>query len=279
MRKLIINADDLGYSTDVDLQIEKGFQKGLVTSSTLMANAPGFLDGVRIAKKYNKVSIGVHLNLVEFSPLTNVEIFKKHRIVGDDGNFIDGAIFVRPINDELRQAVYEEWDAQINKIKNSGIEPSHLDSHQHTHTIQELQKVLIDIMSKHNIVKVRRKSVPSIRKMLFGNKYIKVVHDKSNAVQAPKRNVLYRRFHLFVIKFQNNKWNYVMSKQHKMADSFYAFRDFYMNKNLLNLGHNGSVIELMCHPGQKAFDQETEKLMKDSSWIPKGYELTNYTEL
>lgn len=279
MRRLIINADDLGYSVDVDSQIEEGIQKGLVTSSTLMANAPGFLDGVRIAKQYNSVSIGVHLNLVEFQPLTNIGIFKKHNIVGEDGNFIDGAIFVRTIDEELKKAVYEEWDAQITKIKEARIEPTHLDSHQHTHTIPELQNVLIDIMRKHNFDKVRRKSVPSIRRMLFGKRTIKVVHDKSNAAQAPKRSVLYRRFHLFVVKFQCHKWNYIMSKRFNMSDSFFAFRDFYLNKNLLNLGHESSVIELMCHPGQKAFDQETEILLKDSSWIPEGYELINYTQL
>lgn len=279
MRKLIINADDLGYSSDVNLQIENAIEKGVVTSSTLMANAPGFLDGVRIAKQNSNVSIGVHLNLVEFSPLTNEEVFKKHNIVGDDGNFVDGAIFVRTIDEELKKAVYEEWDAQITKIKEAGIIPSHLDSHQHTHTIQELQNVLIDIMQKHNIRKVRRKAIPSVRLMVFGKKTINVVLDKSHAVQVPKRNLLYRRFHLFVVKYRNYKWNFLMSKHYSMTNSFYSFRDFYMNNNLLNLGHNGSIIELMCHPGQKAFDQETEVLMKENNWLKNEYKLTNYTEL
>ena len=89
MKKIIINADDLGYSLWVNGEIERCIVSGVVTSSTLMANAPGFKDGVRIAKQYPHISIGVHLNLVEFAPLTNLEIFRKHGIVGGDGNFIE----------------------------------------------------------------------------------------------------------------------------------------------------------------------------------------------
>lgn len=77
MRRLIINADDLGMSAEVNAQIEKGITLGVLTSSSLMANAPEFNDGVRIAKQYPRVSVGVHLNIIEYAPLTNQEIFKK----------------------------------------------------------------------------------------------------------------------------------------------------------------------------------------------------------
>ena len=46
--------------------------------------------------------------------------------------FINGAIFY-PINDELKPAVYEEWDAQTPRMENPGLVPTHAYSHQHTH--------------------------------------------------------------------------------------------------------------------------------------------------
>lgn len=277
--RVIINADDLGYNLEINRQIENGIRKGVITSSTLMANAPGFEDGVRIAKQYNQISVGIHLNLVEYTPLTNYEIFKKNGIVGDDGSFINGAIFVTPINDELKQAIYEEWDAQISRMENSGLIPTHADSHQHTHTIMELQDVLCGILKKHKIAKVRRKIVPSLRKMIWGSKNIKVVIDKKNAVQPPKRNVIYRRWHLIVVKLQGWQWNTAMSKHFIMSNQFYSFRDFYSNRSLLRLGGKNTVIELMCHPGQKAFQQETEILIQDKSWLPYDYQLINYNQL
>ena len=71
MRRLIINSDDLGMSCEVNKQIEDCIRLGCITSSTLMANAPAFDGGVRIAKQYPQISVGVHLNIIEFAPLTN----------------------------------------------------------------------------------------------------------------------------------------------------------------------------------------------------------------
>jgi len=278
MKQIIINADDLGYSNEVNSQIEKCIHLGVITSSTLMANAPGFEDGVRIAQEYKQISFGVHLNLVEFSPLTNLTIFKRHGIVGKDGKFIDGAIFVTKIDHELEQAIFEEWDAQISKIKNAGITPSHVDSHQHTHTINQLQEILCRVLIKHNIKKIRRKFIPSIRIMLFGKKTIKVVHDKSKAIQPPKRNILYRRLHLLAVICQSVMWNKKMSKHFQLTDSFCALRVFYLNRPLLSL-RNNTVVELMSHPGQETFKQETEKLMQILAWLPKDYQLINYFQL
>lgn len=279
MRKLIINADDLGYGSEVNREIEDCIKKGVITSCTLIANAPGFDDGVRIAKRYSQISVGVHLNLVEFAPLTNLKVFKKHNIVDADGNFLDGAIFVVPIDEELKQAVYEEWDAQVAKILAVGIVPTHVDSHQHTHTIVTLQDVLCKVLDKYQIKRVRCKSIPSIREMLFGGKKISVKLDKSKSVKAKKRNVLYRRTHLFVVKFQNYSWNRKMRKRYQMAYAYYALRSFYTDRNLLRLGGRSSVIELMCHPGQPPFHNETAVLMQLRSWLPHNYTLTNYAQL
>ena len=41
MKKVIINADDFGYSSAVNLGIIKSHKDGILTSTTLMANMPG----------------------------------------------------------------------------------------------------------------------------------------------------------------------------------------------------------------------------------------------
>lgn len=279
MRKLIINADDLGISLDVDAQIEECIRKGAVTSCTLMANAPAFEDGVRIAKQYPQISVGVHLNLIEFKPLTNADVFRKHGITDEGGNFIEGAIFVMPINEELKSAVFEEWDSQISKVKEAGINPTHCDSHQHTHTIQALQEPLVKVLKKHGIKKVRRKMIPSIRLMMREKNHPTVKLDKSKAVKVKKRNVLYRRFHLFSVIIANLWWNHKMKKCFDMADSFYAFRHFFYDSQVLNLGNTSSIIELMCHPGHIAFQDETAHLVKDKNWLHDGYTLISYKEI
>ena len=279
MRKLIINADDLGISSEVNKQIENCVRHGVVTSSSILANAPAFEEGVIVAKKNARLSVGVHLNLIEFTPLTNIEVFKNHGIVSEDGNFIDGAIFVAPIDDELKEAIFQEWDAQITKVEQAGINPTHCDSHEHTHTITVLREVLCRVMNKHHITKVRRKGVPSIRIMLKERKRPSVVLDKSKAVQPPKHNVLYRRLHLFAVKWDCYCWNRSMSKRYVTTDCFYAFRNFYEYRNIINLGGNNAVIELMCHPGHKSYQSETDNMMKDASWMGNHYKLISYWDL
>lgn len=279
MRKIIINADDLGISLEVDSVIENCIQKGVVTSSTLMANAPAFEDGVRIAKQYPQVSVGVHLNIIEFTPLTNIDIFKRHGIVGDDGFFIEGGIFCVQIDDELRNAVFEEWDAQISRIEAVGIKPSHCDSHQHTHTIPELRETLCKVLEKHSIKRVRRKIVPYICLILREKKRPAIQFDKSKAMVQNKRGVLYRRALFVVNYFRCRYWNIIMSKRFTLTNSFFAFRSFYFDKKVLYEGGRDAVLELMCHPGHKAYDEETELLSRDKSWLPKEYQLISYKDL
>ena len=278
MRRLIVNADDLGISKEVNQQIEECIRRGCVTSTTVIANAAAFDDGVRLAKQFPQVSVGVHLNIVEFAPLTNADVFRKHGVLNSEGEFIEGAFSVVPIDDELRQAVFEEWDAQISKVESTGLKPSHCDSHQHTHTIPDLQDTLCRVLDKHHITKVRRKIIPSIRLMIHSKKHPSVKLDKSKAMQPRKRNVLYRRFYVFIAKFISYQWNRMMSNHYHLTDHFYSFRDFYSSKQLLRLGGKESVIELMCHPGHNAFQTETENLMNDKNW-KDGYQLISYYDL
>lgn len=263
--RVVVNADDLGISLEVNGQIEKCIKQGVVTSSTLLVNAPAFEDGVRIAKQHPNVSVGVHLNLVEFAPLTNVDIFKEFGVVGEDGNFIDGAIFIANCSDErLKQAVFEEWDAQICKFEGSGIVPTHIDSHEHTHAITALQETLCLVMDKHGIKRVRRKRNPSIRQMLkcrYSSDSVQL--DKSKAVARKKHNVIYRRIHLFWAKYESFCWNRSMAKRYEMTDSFYAFRVFYSNRDIINLG---KTVELMCHPGHVSYQKETEEMLNSFKW-------------
>lgn len=280
MRKLVINADDLGMSHEQNEQIRQCIELGVITSSTLMANGSSFEEGVEIAKKYPQISVGVHLNIIEFAPLTNEGIFRKHGMLDADGNFIEGAAFVVPMDEELKQAVFEEWDAQISKVEEAGITPSHCDSHEHAHTRIELVEVLCRVLDKHQIRRVRRRIIPSIRVMLRTRRQPFSVHyDKSKAVRTPKHSVLYRRMHLFVVKYRSWKWNRQMRKKYILTDAFYSFREFYSFRNILHFGGDSSVVELMCHPGNKPFQKETDNLMNAKRWMSDGFQLINYNQL
>ena len=49
--KIIINADDFGLNSSVNKAIVESFNNGLINSTTLMANMPGFEEAVEMAHK------------------------------------------------------------------------------------------------------------------------------------------------------------------------------------------------------------------------------------
>ena len=63
VRRLVINADDLGASTGVNDGIVKCIDHGMVTSASLMVNMPGALDAVERLRSRPHISIGIHVNL------------------------------------------------------------------------------------------------------------------------------------------------------------------------------------------------------------------------
>ncbi|MGM0216716.1 chitin disaccharide deacetylase [Enterococcus sp. AZ109] len=145
MGKVIINSDDFGYSRGVNYGIVDAYQQGILTSTTLMANMPGFEHAAKLKKELPDLGVGVHLTLTCGKPLlTNVdslmegEKFRKLSFYQQSFQ-IDG--------DQL----YQEWNAQIQKVYRAGIQPTHLDSHHHTHTFGSNQEVVIALAKKYDL--------------------------------------------------------------------------------------------------------------------------------
>ena len=70
MNKLIINSDDFGYSRAINHAIIDTHQEGILTSTTLMTNTPGFEHAIKLAKENPKLGVGVHLVLTFLKPLS-----------------------------------------------------------------------------------------------------------------------------------------------------------------------------------------------------------------
>ena len=49
MKRLIVNADDFGFTRDVNAGIVEAHLRGILTATTLMANGDAFDDAVRLA--------------------------------------------------------------------------------------------------------------------------------------------------------------------------------------------------------------------------------------
>lgn len=143
MRRLIVNADDFGFTTGVNRAIVDAHVGGVVTSSTLMANGLAFEEAARLAKTIPQLSIGCHVVLIDGRPVLSSEQLPS---LTRDSSFRDGlfTFATRAITGRIDAAeITAEATAQIRKIQSAGIAVSHIDTHKHTHLFPKILRPLL----------------------------------------------------------------------------------------------------------------------------------------
>lgn len=151
IKRLIVNADDFGYSHAVNLGIAESHVNGIVTSTTLMANMLGTNHAVELSKKMPNLAIGVHLTLTCGKPILGNNVSS---LINNDGYFHKLGDFKKGIIKINENELYSEWKAQIDKLYSAGIMLSHMDSHHHIHTFDETKKV-VKVLSEEYKLPVR----------------------------------------------------------------------------------------------------------------------------
>jgi len=157
MKQLILNADDFGLTSGVNRGIIRAHQDGILTSATLMATAPAFEDAAVLARANPKLGVGCHLVLVgglAIAPLREIP-----SLADRNGKLYDSvAIFAANVSlGRVRAAeIRRELRAQIEKLRSAGIEPTHLDTHKHTHAHPIVMEALGQVARDLGIERVRR---------------------------------------------------------------------------------------------------------------------------
>jgi chitin disaccharide deacetylase len=152
---VVINADDLGRSPDVNRAIIDCFDRGLISSATIMTNMPGFEEACSlILARGIQDRIGVHLNLTQGVART-APIRDCPRFSDPDG--VLGAM-PRPVwrlSHAEAQAIEVELSSQVDALLAFGIVPSHFDSHHHAHTQWPVCSVVMRLAKRYHVPAVR----------------------------------------------------------------------------------------------------------------------------
>jgi hopanoid biosynthesis associated protein HpnK len=147
VRRLIVNADDFGFTAGVNRGIVEAHTRGIVTSSTLMANGRAFEDAVCLAKAVPRLSVGCHVVLIDGQPVLDAERLPSLTSRHSGGvRFRDGlkSFAARALAGGLNAGEIEaETSAQIRKLQSAGIIVSHLDTHKHTHLFPAVLRPLL----------------------------------------------------------------------------------------------------------------------------------------
>lgn len=165
VRRLIVNADDFGMTTGVNRAIVEGCERGIITSTTLMANASAFNDAVarghELRLRKPRFSIGCHVVLLDGVPILPPDRVPTLLQAPSNSNGQqlrpDLADFARSaLTGKLRpEEIETEADAQFRRIQEAGITLSHFDCHKHAHMFPAVLKPLLAAAMARGIAAVR----------------------------------------------------------------------------------------------------------------------------
>lgn len=143
-KQLVVNADDFGFTPDVNQGIVEAHRRGILTATTLMANGDAFEDAVRLAGETPTLDLGSHLVLIGGRSLVS----------GKPLPATVPQLAAALARHEIRP--YEELRAQIIRIEDAGLRPSHLDTHKHTHLAPPVLDAVARLGEEFEIRWVRR---------------------------------------------------------------------------------------------------------------------------
>jgi predicted glycoside hydrolase/deacetylase ChbG (UPF0249 family)/aminoglycoside phosphotransferase (APT) family kinase protein len=139
-KRLIVNADDLGFSEGVNRGIVEAHEQGILTSASLMVRQPAAEAAVEVARRCPGLSIGLHVDLGEW-------VFD-----GASNQWVPQYEVLPPDQVESPAAVEREVQTQLAAFERLlGRKPTHLDSHQHLHRSDPLRAILLDLADRLGI--------------------------------------------------------------------------------------------------------------------------------
>ena len=217
---MIINADDFGYSSEINRAIVESFHRGYCSSTTLMANMQGFEEACSLIHEKKLLNhTGIHLVLTEGVPLTD-KIKKSPRFCNSDGIFnMSRKVRFWVLSADEKKAVAEELRAQIAKCRKNGITLTHADSHRHAHEEWAIAAIVIDIC--------REEKIP----------YFRLTRNCGQGSALAKR--MYRHF----LNQRIRKAGLARTRY------FGSAKDVFFLLEKRGVGRVGDSIEVMVHPG------------------------------
>jgi predicted glycoside hydrolase/deacetylase ChbG (UPF0249 family) len=155
LKRLLVNADDFGLSPAINTGIIRAHLDGIVTSTSIVAAGAAFDEAVALSRLHRKISVGVHLTLVEENAVSDpseIPSLAPHGVLPQTY----GQLMKKVLTAQIPLSEIElELRSQIETCLTAGLRPTHLDSHQHTHALPLLFPLVVRLANDYAIRAVR----------------------------------------------------------------------------------------------------------------------------
>lgn len=156
--RVITNADDFGMSDELVEATIECFERGSLTSATIMPKMPGTDKAIAYARKRPDLSFGVHLTFVcdtVEAPVSDPKGLPT--LVGPDGKFLpSNRVRMMGLRNRIPvEEIAREAEAQIRSLLDRGVRVSHVDSHGHLHKFRPFRRALAQVLPVLSMRRVR----------------------------------------------------------------------------------------------------------------------------
>ena len=144
---LIVNADDLGRTTGINSGIFEAHSNGLVTSATLMVAFPAAVEAASRLDDFPDLGVGLHVALTGVPSILPTE--RLPSLTDASGRFhAKPEGLVEPAPEEVLMEARAQFDRFLEL---TGLLPTHLDSHHHSHRHPVVCDALVTLAAKHDL--------------------------------------------------------------------------------------------------------------------------------
>jgi len=249
-KRLIINADDLGYAEGTVPATIALHEAGVVTSTTAMVNQPHWPEAAAYLRNHPGLGAGVHLVMNNGHPILPPE--QVPSLIDAEGRFRDGTPLLLRYGRLRTTELEAEWHAQIEKfIADAGRQPDHLDLHCfYPYVFPAWFRVSLKLAQEYRHLPVR---------MPFDDALDRKAHEMAASSGFPAWYVRWQgqRYQRLVERYDLKRPNYF-----EMSFSRDGCRTPEYLLGLLDALPAG-VTELLAHPGTEGWREEDYRALLD----------------
>jgi hopanoid biosynthesis associated protein HpnK len=252
LKRLIVNGDDFGLAESINRGIIVAHRDGILTSTSLLANGQAFDQAVALSRAFPQLTVGVHLNITQGRPVSPAARIPTLLNPRGELHLSPFPLWTRLLMRQISlDDIHREFRAQILKVLDAGVTPTHLDGHLHVHILPPLAPVVIALAHEFGlrIVRCPTENLEGALPVLW-----KIA---GAGIPVFKRSVIAYTVSALARRLRKQ----LRTAGLLCSDAFYGLAhtgslDAKTLSALLDLVSNGTS-ELMCHPGYASAELES----------------------
>ncbi len=145
-RTICFVADDYGESLATNKAIEHACEAKVIRSVTIVGSPDAVYSEEFL--KSTDIASGIHLYLTDYEPLTPIV----KGALGENGAIRKQQILLARLCGRLsHKHLLLEFEAQLTRLRDAGIEPTFVDSHQNVHSLLLIRPAVMEFARRHGL--------------------------------------------------------------------------------------------------------------------------------